>query len=75
MAEARSPRANTKRSPSNAHKGKQRANNPPVGLVTPQTEKESGKKMYAYDPHLDPQLMKIVDERGIESLKLLDLTE
>lgn len=31
--------------------------------------------MYAYDPHLDPQLMKIVDERGIESLKLLDLTE
>ncbi len=40
-----------------AHKGKQRANNPPVGLVTPATDKESGKKTYAYDPHLDPQLV------------------
>jgi adenine-specific DNA-methyltransferase len=39
------------------HKGKQRVNNPPVGLVTPQTDKESGKKTYAYDPHLDPQLV------------------
>jgi adenine-specific DNA-methyltransferase len=37
--------------------GKQRANNPPVGLVTPHTDKESGKKTYAYDPHLDPQLV------------------
>ncbi|MEX0803368.1 MAG: hypothetical protein WD688_08645 [Candidatus Binatia bacterium] len=34
-----------------AYKGKQRANNPPVGLVTPQTDKDSGKKSYAYDPH------------------------
>jgi adenine-specific DNA-methyltransferase len=40
-----------------AHKGKQRANNPPVGLVTPATDKESGRKTYAYDPHLDPQLV------------------
>ena len=40
-----------------AHKGKQRANNPPVGLVTPATDKESGKKTYAYDPHLDPTLV------------------
>ena len=39
------------------HKGKKRVNNPPVGLVTPQTDKESGKKAYAYDPHLDPQLV------------------
>jgi len=39
------------------HKGKKRVNNPPVGLVTPQTDKESGKKTYAYDPHLDPQLV------------------
>jgi hypothetical protein len=36
------------------HKGKKRVNNPPVGLVTPQPDKESGKKTYAYDPHLDP---------------------
>jgi very-short-patch-repair endonuclease/DNA modification methylase len=39
------------------HKGKKRANNPPVGLVTPDTDKESKKKTYAYDPHLDPQLI------------------
>jgi len=39
------------------HKGKKRVNNPPVGLVTPETDKETGKKMYAYDPHLDPQLV------------------
>lgn len=38
------------------HKGKERVNNPPVGLVTPETDRESGKKKYAYDPHLDPQL-------------------
>jgi adenine-specific DNA-methyltransferase len=40
------------------HKGKQRVNNPPVGLVTPDTDPEAGqKKTYAYDPHLDPQLV------------------
>ncbi len=39
------------------HKGKKRVNNPPVGLVTPETDKETGKKTYAYDPHLDPQLV------------------
>jgi adenine-specific DNA-methyltransferase len=39
------------------HKGKQRVNNPPVGLVTPDTDPDAGvKKTYAYDPHLDPQL-------------------
>jgi len=39
------------------HKDKQRANNPPVGLVTPETDPDAGaKKVYAYDPHLDPQL-------------------
>ena len=40
-----------------SHKGKQRANNPPVGLVTPRTEPDEGKKqMYQHDPHIDPQL-------------------
>ena len=39
-----------------AHTGKERVNNPPVGLVTPDTDKDAGKKIYAYDPHLDPQL-------------------
>ena len=38
------------------HKDKQRVNNPPVGLVTPETDPESGekKKSYAYNLHLDP---------------------
>ena len=41
------------------HRDKERMNNPPVGLVTPETDPESGqkKKRYAYDPHLDPQLV------------------
>ncbi|MBE2264831.1 MAG: site-specific DNA-methyltransferase [Flavobacteriales bacterium] len=39
------------------HSDKQRANNPPVGLVTPDTDPDAGtKKSYEYDPHLDPQL-------------------
>ena len=38
------------------HRDKERANNPPVGLVTPDTDKDDSKKTYAYDPHLDPQL-------------------
>ena len=39
------------------HTGRERLNNPPVGLVTPDTDKDAGKKTYAYDPHLDPQLV------------------
>jgi adenine-specific DNA-methyltransferase len=40
------------------HKDKQRVNNPPVGLVTPATDPDAGaKKNYAYDAHLDPQLI------------------
>jgi adenine-specific DNA-methyltransferase len=38
------------------HKGKKRVNNPPIGLVTPETDKETGKKTFAYDPHIDPSL-------------------
>ena len=38
------------------HPDKERVNNPPVGLVTPDTDKDAGKQTYAYDPHLDPQL-------------------
>lgn len=38
------------------HPDKKRKNNPPVGLVTPETDKDGGKKTYAYDPHLDPKL-------------------
>lgn len=40
------------------HRDKQRVNNPPAGLVTPETDPDVGaKKTYAYDPHLDPQLV------------------
>jgi len=53
-------KTNTQRSiESYEHRDKQRLNNPPVGLVTPQTDPDAGqtKKRYAYDPHLDPQLV------------------
>ena len=54
MAKARAPR---KRDIENyAHQGKERVNNPPVGLVTPQTDQDEGCKTYAHDPHLDPRL-------------------
>jgi adenine-specific DNA-methyltransferase len=38
------------------HAEKKRANNPPVGLVTSETDRDAGKKTYAFDPHLDPAL-------------------
>jgi adenine-specific DNA-methyltransferase len=39
------------------HRDKQRVNNPPVGLVNPDTSAYEGvKKGYAFDPHLDPHL-------------------
>ena len=41
-----------------AHTDKQRANNPPVGLVTPESDPVApARKTYQYDPHLDPQLV------------------
>lgn len=33
-----------------------RLNNPPVGLVKPENDPDVGKKIYQYDPHLDPSL-------------------
>src|SRR2546425_11881250 len=38
------------------HGDKKRPYNPPVGLVTPETDKELPKTKYAYDPYLDPGL-------------------
>ncbi len=93
------------------HRGKKHPNDPPVGLVTPETDKDTGKKTYQYDPHVDPQLVwsrlaknlkaeideelieayrgtvslpfepgdhkrvevKIIDDRGIESLKIVEV--
>lgn len=39
------------------HENQQRVNNPPVGLVTPETDPDGDNKNYSYDPHLDPQLV------------------
>lgn len=38
------------------HKKTKRLNNPPVGLVTPDTDPDLPPRTYAFDPHLDPQL-------------------
>ncbi len=38
------------------HEDKKRTNNPPIGLVKAETDSASGKKVYKFDPHLDPQL-------------------
>ena len=38
------------------HPDKERVNNPPVGLVTPETDRDTGGKSYSHDPHLDPHL-------------------
>ena len=52
-----STRKKSKRNIENyAHTDKERANNPPVGLVTPQTDQDAGHTTYAHDPHIDPQL-------------------
>ena len=38
------------------HDDQKRVNNPPVGLVTAETDKLNGKVTYHFDPHLDPEL-------------------
>jgi adenine-specific DNA-methyltransferase len=35
---------------------KKRLNNPPVGLVTVESDRNAGKRSYAFDPHIDPTL-------------------
>ena len=50
------PRTQKRPIESYQHVGEERLNNPPVGLVTPETDQDAGKKTYQYDPHLDPQL-------------------
>lgn len=39
------------------HADKTRLNNPPVGLVTTASDSPAPPKRYAFDPHLDPQLV------------------
>ena len=50
------PAAGKRRIEQYDHKGQQRKNNPPVGLVTEATDRDDPKHRYAYDPHLDPTL-------------------
>lgn len=38
------------------HIDKERVNNPPVGLVKSETNEYEVKKLYSYDPHIDPSL-------------------
>ena len=54
MAKARTPR---KRDIENyAHQGKERIGNPPVGLVTRETDQDAGRKTHVHDLRIDPQL-------------------
>ena len=39
-----------------AHLDKRRVNNPPVGLVTPDTDADTRTQTYCHDQHLDPSL-------------------
>ncbi|KAF5410448.1 MAG: hypothetical protein U9N46_09855 [Euryarchaeota archaeon] len=52
------------------HKETSRTNSPPVGLVTPETDRDARKKTYAYDPHLDPSLQ--FDPRRSQIEKIID---
>ena len=54
---ARSGKSRRKGIESYAHRDKKRVNNPPVGLVTPETDPDTGRKTYTHDPHIDPQLV------------------
>ena len=53
---AKAPQRRKRNVESYAHTDKERTNNPPVGLVTPETDRDAGRKSYAHDPHIDPQL-------------------
>ncbi len=58
VAVKKKPSGSKRKVESYQHKGKQRLNNPPAGLVTPKTDPPTpAKKTYEYDPHLDPQLV------------------
>jgi hypothetical protein len=49
------------------HKDK-RKNNPPVGLVTPETDCIEEKQQWRYDPHIDPALQFDSSRAAVEKL-------
>jgi adenine-specific DNA-methyltransferase len=62
MPRSKSPRPRKKKAASKPieqyeHTSETRLNNPPVGLVKAVTDPNGGKRVYEYDPHLDPQLV------------------
>lgn len=65
---ARTPKVQKRKLEQYEHKGKKRVNNPPVGLVNPQTDQDAPKKKYKYDPHLDPQLNFDIKRAKIENI-------
>ncbi len=53
-----------------SHSKAERANNPHVGLVTPDSDPDTGeKKKYRYDPHLDPELTFCQEKSKDEALQ------
>ena len=49
-----------------SHLGKKRKNNPPVGLVSSQTDKLNGYTKYAHDPYIDPHFNLARKKKGQE---------
>lgn len=56
MAKAKTAKGGKRPIEQYSHTDKKRVNNPPVGLVTPDTDQKETEQAYAYDPHLDPSL-------------------
>src|SRR4030065_2780373 len=48
------------------HEDEKRINNPPVGLVSSETDKLDGQTKYAHDPHIDPYLSWAGKKEGTE---------
>jgi len=69
-ARTRSSRTSERQIKQYDHAEAKRKNNPPVGLVTPQTDRDAGKKRYAYDPHIDPALQ--FDPQSAEVEEIID---
>ena len=53
---AKRTKGTKRRIESYAHADKERVNNPPIGLVTPDTDLDAEPALYGHDPHIDPQL-------------------
>jgi len=50
------------------HHSDKRVNNPPVGMVTPETDRVEDPKRWAYDPHIAPELQFDVTRSQVEKI-------